>query len=110
MTNIVLFCSGELYKELKKLGRFDEHTSAQVEYICFIKILFIYLIFQYTYQLADALDYMHMKSVIHRDLKPENILIGANGQLLIADFGWSVLSENNAKYVVVIILFIIIIC
>ena len=32
---------------------------------------------------------MHAAGVIHRDLKPENILIGANGHIVLTDFGLS---------------------
>lgn len=41
-------------------------------------------------ELADALRYCHEKKVIHRDIKPENLLLGLQGELKIADFGWSV--------------------
>jgi len=71
---------GELYKDLKKKGRFDELRSAT-----------------YLYQLADALQYCHSKKVIHRDIKPENILMGMFGELKIADFGWSVHAPGGRR-------------
>uniref|UniRef100_A0A3B3ZZU4 non-specific serine/threonine protein kinase n=1 Tax=Periophthalmus magnuspinnatus TaxID=409849 RepID=A0A3B3ZZU4_9GOBI len=64
---------GQLYSELQRCGRFSEDRSAT-----------------YIMELADALSYCHSKNVIHRDIKPENLLLGANGELKIADFGWSV--------------------
>ena len=47
--------------------------------------------------MCNALGYLHTNNVIHRDIKPENILIGMNGELKIADFGWSV-NAPNARY------------
>jgi serine/threonine protein kinase len=40
----------------------------------------------YFRQTADALDYLHRKTVLHRDVKPDNILI-LRGQAKLADFG-----------------------
>ncbi|KAG6039706.1 Serine/threonine-protein kinase ark1 [Claviceps citrina] len=71
---------GELYKHLRREGRFPEWKSAQ-----------------YVAQMASALRYLHRKHVIHRDIKPENILVGIHGELKISDFGWSVHAPNNRR-------------
>lgn len=71
---------GELYKMLQKAGRFDEKQAAV-----------------YIRDLAKALRYCHQKHVIHRDIKPENLLVGLNGELKIADFGWSVHAPNQRR-------------
>lgn len=49
-------------------------------------------------QLADALIYCHERKVIHRDIKPENLLLGINGEIKIADFGWSVHAPSSKYY------------
>eukprot|EP00466_Bigelowiella_natans_P007205 jgi/Bigna1/76568/fgenesh1_pg.42_\ len=71
---------GELYKQLQKAGKFNESKTAE-----------------YIGALANALDYCHKRNVIHRDIKPENLLLGTNGQLKIADFGWSVHAPNARR-------------
>jgi len=71
---------GELYKELQKVGRFDEKRSAK-----------------YIRSLAAALNYCHTKHVIHRDIKPENLLLDMRGELKIADFGWSVHAPHSKR-------------
>jgi serine/threonine-protein kinase len=36
---------------------------------------------------ADAIDYAHGIGIIHCDLKPSNLLLGADGRVLVSDFG-----------------------
>lgn len=43
----------------------------------------------YASNLVLAVEYLHENDVIHRDLKPENILVGADGYLVLTDFGFS---------------------
>ncbi len=38
-------------------------------------------------QVAEALDYAHLKGVIHRDLKPSNIMILDDGAVKVMDYG-----------------------
>ncbi|GIY19271.1 hypothetical protein CDAR_413941 [Caerostris darwini] len=71
---------GELYKVLQQCKRFDEKTAAQ-----------------YLAKIGSALKYCHSKKIIHRDIKPENLLIGQNGELKIADFGWSVHAPSSRR-------------
>ncbi|GBL92254.1 Aurora kinase A-B [Araneus ventricosus] len=71
---------GELYKVLQQVKRFDEKTAAS-----------------YVARVGSALKYCHSKKVIHRDIKPENLLLGQNGELKIADFGWSVHAPSSRR-------------
>lgn len=54
------------------------------------------LVVQYTTQVADALYYVHEHQLVHRDIKPHNMLLGANGEVLLSDFGIATLSESLA--------------
>lgn len=75
--------NGALYKHLQDQPdkRFNEKTVAA-----------------YIRDLSKALVYCHSKKVIHRDIKPENILLGSNGELKIADFGWSVHAPSSRRF------------
>ena len=71
---------GELYKILRKSKRFSESKSSK-----------------YIAQLSKALHYLHSKNIIHRDIKPENLLMGHDGEIKIADFGWSIHAPNSKR-------------
>ncbi|KAF8580107.1 kinase-like protein [Ramaria rubella] len=43
----------------------------------------------YAAEIVEGVDGLHAAGVIYRDLKPENILIGADGHIVLTDFGLS---------------------
>lgn len=48
----------------------------------------------YVQQIARGLQYAHNHQVIHRDIKPQNLLLGREDEVLLSDFGISVVAEN----------------
>ncbi|KAJ0410610.1 hypothetical protein ATCC90586_009091 [Pythium insidiosum] len=73
---------GDLYKKLRSSPgrRFSERDAAL-----------------YVAQLAMALEACHSQRVVHRDIKPENLLLSEQGDLLLADFGWSSANVTSAN-------------
>jgi eukaryotic-like serine/threonine-protein kinase len=51
-------------------------------------------ILPYVQQLAQALQYAHDTNVIHRDIKPENMLLGQHHEVLLSDFGISLVVQS----------------
>jgi serine/threonine protein kinase len=70
---------GELFHHIHKQGIFLEH-HARV----------------YVGEIVLALEHLHAHGVIHRDLKPENILLGADGHVILTDFGLSKMGVKDA--------------
>ncbi|MBN2369452.1 MAG: protein kinase [Vicinamibacteria bacterium] len=59
-----------LGRRLRNQGRLDPTLSAS-----------------FVYQIAEALDYAHLKEVVHRDVKPSNIMITREGTVKVMDYG-----------------------
>ena len=67
-----LALGGELFTQLRSVGRFDEHTACL-----------------YAAMVTSAFAYLHARKVAHRDLKPENLLFEKDGYLKLVDFGFA---------------------
>ncbi|KAH9475117.1 putative serine/threonine-protein kinase fhkC [Psilocybe cubensis] len=67
-----LVSGGELLSLIHKRGRLEERHARDI-----------------TYQICDAMAYIHSQGIVHRDLKPENILVTDEDHPIakIADFG-----------------------
>ncbi|HEX9133748.1 MAG TPA: serine/threonine-protein kinase [Ktedonobacteraceae bacterium] len=48
----------------------------------------------YVKQVANALQYIHERTLIHRDIKPHNMLLGPDNQVLLSDFGIAITSQS----------------
>jgi serine/threonine protein kinase len=49
----------------------------------------------YVKQIAAGLQYAHNANLVHCDVKPENMLVGQNKQILISDFGISIVTQST---------------
>jgi len=51
-------------------------------------------IVSYVNQVASALEYIHQRFLVHRDIKPHNMLLGTNNEVMLSDFGITVVSHS----------------
>lgn len=66
-------------------------------YIDFYKGLGADLSLRFLYQIARALQYLHLNNIIHRDIKPENILLDRDFFVKLCDFGCAINSSQESK-------------
>lgn len=73
---------GELFTHLYKREHFKEHE---------VRL--------YIAEIVLAIEQLHKLNIIYRDIKLENILLGADGHIVIADFGLSkeLTEESNGR-------------
>lgn len=70
--NLEFAPGGELFAYLRNTGYFKTKTARF-----------------YSMETLLVLEYLHKRKIVFRDLKPENLLLGADGHLLITDFGFA---------------------
>ncbi|GMN41119.1 hypothetical protein TIFTF001_010340 [Ficus carica] len=51
----------------------------------------------YTAEIVSAVSHLHANGIMHRDLKPENILLGADGHVMLTDFGLAKQFDENTR-------------
>ena len=55
------------------------------------------LLLQYTFQIANAINYLHQNHISHLNLKPSNVLIDRNGNLKVSDIRFTELLKKETK-------------
>ncbi|KAI0780592.1 kinase-like domain-containing protein [Trametes elegans] len=72
---------GTLWSEMK---RWDHFTNKEVKF--------------YFANIVLALEFLHTHGIVHCDIKPENLVLGADGYLMLVDFGLAQSMQGDAPW------------